>query len=208
MQDTIELKEQIRKLSSSIRWLEEQVIDREVPQSKRMTLYLCLTQHLQLLADSILVLLQENRTNGAFALARPLLEAYIKAIWILECADDSKVCAIYEDKINFPKISEAIQSIKKSASDHARWIKMSEKALKPLHDFVHGGIQTCIRHFDGKNVRLNYPISHRLDLLESFVKPILFNNGVELLTRLGLSHQTILEAYARVVGQQLESPSG
>ena len=199
-----ELALKIQELHDGIRWLDQVTEGCVSPESsKRAVLGLCLMRHTNQLAGSILVLLSEDRPNAAFALARSLLEAYVRAIWVLECAQTEQVEKIYKDKLKFPPIREAIEKIE---SEHAIWINEAKKKLDALHDFCHGGIQTCTRQFDGTNIRPEYPNAHRLDLLETFVKPILFGNGLELLDRLGIAQLNTMQVFARVIKQEFDVP--
>lgn len=160
---------------------------------------------------SILVLLKNNFPSGAFALARPLFESYVRAIWSLECATDDQLHEIIDhknvEKMKFPWLDDAINEIINGQSYHTKFVvHVTKKKRQILNDWVHGGVQVCARQFDGTNIKPMYPVVDQLDLLESFVKPILFQSGMELLDRLGLGQQDTLLTFARVIGQELEPP--
>ncbi|MXX95296.1 MAG: hypothetical protein F4039_10775 [Gammaproteobacteria bacterium] len=175
--------------------------------SRRVILGLCLLQRTHLIAHSTLILLEKDVPTAVWSLARPLLEGFVRAIWILECAKEQAVDEVYEEERKFPKLSDAIKSISQSGSDHARWLDLANEKLPVLNDFVHGGIQTCIRQFDGTNIRPDYPVCHQLDFLDSFVKPILLNSGLELLDRLGFGEsKNMLMSFVAVLDQDVDFP--
>ena len=212
---TKNLAVQINEAFEAMKWLEMSTKDRVPPVStERVILSLCLMQHTQLISGSILVLLANKHPSGAFALARSLFESYLRAIWTLECASENELQDIIVEKKDdkgrekqFPRISCLIKDIEERRSDHARFIQKVKAKLDILNDWVHVGIQTCARQFDGENIRPMYSVEDQFDLLNSFVKPILLQSGVKLLDRLGLGQEYTLLAFARVIGQELEVPN-
>ena len=215
MTNSNHLADQINEIDEVMKWLELRTKDRNPPTSTdRLVLSLCLLQHAQLISGSILVLLRAKYPSGAFALARSLFESYVRAIWTLECVSEAELQEIITEKKDkngnkkqFPKISRSIREIENRNSDHTQFILKAKVRLDVLNDWVHAGIQTCARQFDGKNIQPDYPIAIQLDLLDSFVKPILFQTGVELLDRLGLGQECTLLTFARVLGQELDLPT-
>ena len=215
MNDRSELTATINKLRKGMQWLEDQTADSTIRFTTdqqeiitRFTLAFCLLQHTQLICASILALFTHNHPSGAFALARSLFESYVRSIWILECATDDEVNAFLdetkEDRKKFPSLRNAIESIKNRQSDHAPLIEKVEQRLDILNDWVHVGVQICARQFDGINIRPNYPIWQQFEVVDTFVKPLLFESGVETLDIFGLDQQTTFETFANVIGQELD----
>ena len=208
----LDLTNRIGELDNALSWLESCTKD-QVPLYSTTKLDICssLLQHAQRIAGSILVLLAREHPNGAFALARPLFEGYVRGVWAFECAGEQELLDIFDEKTDengrtkkFPGISKAIDDISTHNSFHSPWISKASKKLSVLHDWVHGGIQTCARNFDDDNAQPRYPLSHQLDLLDSFVQPIMFQSGIALLGVLDLDQRHTELTFAQVIGQKLD----
>lgn len=203
-----DLRDKINQLHSALGWLRECTKDITVSNtsSQRVSLTLFFLQLTQIRVHSILVLLENFLPSGAFTLARSSLESYVRAIWVSECAEDEKINSIIADKKEFPGISCAIKQIDCKKSDHARWLLKAKEKVKLLHDWDHGGLETYVRSFDGSNIQPRYPISHQFDLLDTFLKPIVFRSGIKLLEELGLHQKPNQVTFARVLGQEFDIP--
>lgn len=203
-----DLIDKINQLHSALGWLRECTKDVTVSNtsSQKVSLTLFFLQLTQIRVHSILVLLENFLPTGAFTLARSSLESYVRAIWVSECAKDEKISSIIADKKDFPRISCAIKQIAIKKSDHARWLLKAKEKLSFLHDWAHGGLQTYVRNFDGRDIQPRFHISHQFDLLDTFLKPIVFGSGIKLLEELGLHREPIQVTFARVLGQELDIP--
>ena len=52
-------------------------------------------------AKSILILIENGKFGSAYALARPLVESFLRGAWIQNCATDAEVTRLSDkDKIN------------------------------------------------------------------------------------------------------------
>lgn len=96
------------------------------------------------------VLDKEELTGSAFALARPLVESYLRAMWVKHYLDESKI----EDgceKLHFPNKLEVLLSDIANTVDEGDPFHSLKSTLDPIkanmHDFTHGGIQSIARQY-------------------------------------------------------------
>ena len=196
MPSQLELANKIEDLEALLRWIEAQTADTQLPKvdcqiAKRVVLGCTLLQHTHITSYGLLMLLKGEVVGPAFTLARPLLEAFVKAIWTLECATVEQLTNIYERIRPFPKIERASMAVQSLSRRHGSFVKAATKKLHILHAWTHGEVDHLIHLFDGHNICPMYPIADQLDLLESFVSPLLRLSAAELIIRLGISKCTV-----------------
>lgn len=107
---------------------------------------------------AIHLLLEEGLTNSAFALARPMVEGYLRAMWVKNYLDESKVkegCA----QLHFPKNLDILMSdIAKVLGENDLFHKFKltiEPILPNMHDFTHGGVQSVARQYSSDGLLSN-----------------------------------------------------
>lgn len=100
---------------------------------------------------SIYYLDREKLTISAFALARPAVESYLRAMWVLFNLDEDDIDEDFS-QLHFPKkIETLITDIERNipADDSFKKIKQNiELAMTNMHDFTHSGIQSIARQYD------------------------------------------------------------
>ncbi|ENM3952565.1 DUF6988 family protein [Vibrio cholerae] len=99
---------------------------------------------------AIHVLDQEELTGSAFALARPMVESYLRAMWVKHCLDESKIeegCK----QLHFPKKLEVLVDDIANAVDGGDPFHSLKSTIEPImanmHDFTHGGVQSIVRQY-------------------------------------------------------------
>ncbi len=105
------------------------------------------------------VLDKEELTGSAFALARPMVESYLRAMWVKHCLDESKIEEGCE-QLHFPKRLEVLISEVANAVDEGDQFHSLKSTIEPLmanmHDFTHGGVQSIARQY-GSDGHLSSP---------------------------------------------------
>lgn len=90
---------------------------------------------------AILVLVHEELYGSVLALIRLQFEAYVRGLWLAECATDSEVDKAGSDKFPF-QIDKMIASLEKSGLlDSAMLSAIKSDAWKPLNSLTHTGYQ-------------------------------------------------------------------
>lgn len=117
----------------------------------RNTIYMALFQLSFEHSVSILVLTKENLNSSAYALARPAIESFFRAMWVKHCMEENKLPNLI-DKGKFPSIASIIEKLERKIT-HYKETEFFSKQIKPLisnmHDFTHGGIQSIARQYSG-----------------------------------------------------------
>lgn len=89
---------------------------------------------------AILVLVDEDLYGSALALIRLQFEAYVRGMWLAQCASDSEVDKVGQDE--FPTINKMIASLEEPGRlDGALLSMIKGEAWKPLNSLTHTGYQ-------------------------------------------------------------------
>lgn len=108
---------------------------------------------------SVHVLDKEGLTSSAFALARPMVESYLRAMWVKHSLDESKIEEGCE-QLHFPKKLEVLLSDIANAVDGGNKFHNLKSTIEPImanmHDFTHGGVQSIARQY-GSDEYLSSP---------------------------------------------------
>ncbi len=89
---------------------------------------------------AIVVLVGEGLNGSALALVRLQFEAYLRGIWLAQCASDSEVDKAARD--DFPKIDSIIRSLEKPGLLDGSFLSMIKRdSWKPLNSLTHTGYQ-------------------------------------------------------------------
>ena len=177
------LNQEISQAKNLACWLHKKTNGRNFPSKETSVGGVCLLQHSLDVADATIVLLEHDLPGPAWTLARPLLESFVRGIWILRCASDEQVKTVRNGK--WPSHSELLQAMDDhdEAKLHAAWIRESMANKKILNDFTHGGIEHVLRRItenDQKTVvEPNYQ-EHELEYLVRLGTEVRIRVGHEL----------------------------
>lgn len=92
--------------------------------------------------QSMLLLLNNLRITSCATLLRPLLESYMRGLWIWKCATTLEIQEILTNKRKFKGLSQLIKEIKENDSIEIQLIPIgedSEKLINTMHDLTHTG---------------------------------------------------------------------
>ncbi len=160
-------------------WLHEKANGRYFEVDRRGKVAVALLQHSLDIADAIIILVSKL-PGPALALARPLLEGFVRGVWILKCASDEQIERFAEG--NPPGFSDLLQAMNDEdrAKIHASWIRQNmDPNKKNFHDFTHGGIEHVLRRISETALEPNYP-EHELVYLMGLVIETYIRVGCEL----------------------------
>jgi hypothetical protein len=96
---------------------------------------------------SIVILIENAKFGSAYALARPLIETFIRAAWVQNCATQIEVERLSNrDKIN-KNLGALIEEVETKTGwpNFFSWIK--DNLYKNMHSYTHGGNQLTARRF-------------------------------------------------------------
>jgi hypothetical protein len=96
--------------------------------------------------DSIHLLHSHNKDISARALARPLLEAGLRTLRVVEKASDSEIVDVLKGKENMPRLGGLIKSLKSVLSDDGTEV-LSGRHRGLLDSLTHGGSRALAAQF-------------------------------------------------------------
>jgi hypothetical protein len=135
---------------------------------------------------AILELLRRELYGSAFALLRPVVEAWVRAHLVVSCTNED-VIRIKNDeyRMNFKEVGAKI--------DKAFGLNFFENTLKEpvrkaLHSYTHSGRLQVNRRFDGHLVKPNYTDDAILDVLEGSTTAV-FMATILVTNRLGFAEE-------------------
>ncbi len=123
-------------------------------------LYVALNHH-----HSIVVLIANALPTSAASLMRPLLETYVRAVWLERCATDEQFEQFRRGGSigPFGTLIAAIETLEGFKGGALTEIK--KRFWTPMNDYVHGGIQLVIRHMTEDGIETNYSDEELLEML-------------------------------------------
>jgi len=146
-------------------WAHEQTNETQMPNDRRKRISLSIFQQSLDIGDAILVLFESNLPGPAFALARPLLESYVRGVWLLNHASEEQIDNFVNGKC--PKFPELLNDIGDDADTGGSWIRATtDLNLKAFHDLTHGGIEHVNRRITENYIEPNYPEEESIRLMQ------------------------------------------
>jgi hypothetical protein len=107
---------------------------------------------------SIYVLNKEYLTSSMYALVRPAMESYLRAMWVKYCMDEIAMDADLSS-MHFPKKLERLMAEVDKKVPEFNQCNYLQTHLGPLvpniHDFTHGGIQSIARQYAEGDILTN-----------------------------------------------------
>jgi len=105
---------------------------------------------------SIHFLDKENLKISMYALVRPAVENYLRAMWVKCCVDIDEI----DDNLSnmhFPKnIKFMMSEIEGKTSSFTLIKEKFEPLIENMHDFTHGGIQSITRQYGDGDMLTNF----------------------------------------------------
>lgn len=166
-------------------WIHQRTNNTELPADFRVQVSTSLLQHSLDIADATTFLLQNRLPGPALALARPLIESYMRGIWVLRCAADDSEIEEFLEKAGHTEwsIRRIAEKLKTGAQDHYPWIMLALSELHALHDLTHAGSLHVFGLLTGAAVQPNYNRTQLDALLE---------RGIEVRIRIACELLTVL----------------
>ena len=113
----------------------------------------------------ITALIEKRVYGAAFALARPLFETFVRAVWLKDCATDQDLLAFEKDEFSRGcgqalKEIEQLESFKSGALSN-----LKKQAWSAMSSYTHGGFQQIARRVKGKTIDPNYTDEEIIEVL-------------------------------------------
>lgn len=88
--------------------------------------------------EACLLLVYRGARPTAMAVARLVLESYVRALWVWHLASDQQLVDFMRDRFD-PKIESTLQKLRRAAEPHGQLFEILRRHYCVLHDYVHGG---------------------------------------------------------------------
>lgn len=136
-------------------WVQEQISDSQVPNDRRTVMAVSIFQHVLDIADSVLILVDNNLPGVALTLARSMHEGYTQGVWLLGSATEEQLDRYAEGIC--PKLQNLVKEIGDEPETSGAFIKgMTEKNIKDFNNLTHGGIEHISRRTSVATIEPNY----------------------------------------------------
>ncbi len=162
----MKLSESLKRAKEIGTWVHGKTNDISVPSNKRTVIAVSLLQQALDVTDGIVILLENNLPGPALALARPMHEAYVRGVWLLEHASEDSVERFVKGKCpNFPELLKQIGDDPKTGGAFIKG--MTDLNLESFHDLTHGGMEHVTRRTTGSAIEPNYSEDEIQSLLKA-----------------------------------------
>jgi len=174
-------------------WLHDRTNGLALPKDDRArigaaALYLAQEHH-----DAIIVLIGARLYGSAFALARLLLETYVRGVWLLNFASDIQLQNYMKGKC--PKFYMLLEAIGNTPETGGEWLKgIKEKNWDQFNELTHGGAAQVVRRITEEGIESAYPEEEQSRLLE-FSGEVAIRVAAELFAIAG--NELLLEELSR-----------
>lgn len=113
----------------------------------------------------ITALIEKRVYGAAFALARPLFETFVRAVWLKDCGTDKDLAEFERDQFSRSfgqalKEIEQLESFKSGALSN-----LKKQAWSAMSSYTHGGYQQIARRVKGKTIDPNYTDEEIIEVL-------------------------------------------
>jgi hypothetical protein len=109
--------------------------------------------------SAVVVLIAAGLSASAFALIRPIHEAYIRGRWLQYCASDLELTS-FGDREKFPKIKVMVDAIEIAAPEEKASLKRltayHQAAWNSMNSYTHGGQKQILNRITWRKIQSNF----------------------------------------------------
>lgn len=144
--------------------------------------------------QAVTILMEHKLMGSAFALARSAFEAYIRGIWLRDCASNDEWAKYLADdfRVPFQKLIDNIEELEPYSSGVLSDSKASAWDL--LNSFTHTGYSQAVRRNTEDFIESNYDDSE-VKQIADFVSSTSLLAGVEILSLAQAKIQAVQEEF-------------
>lgn len=177
-------------------WIHEHTNEVAHSNNLRTTTGLGILQQSQDICDAITILIDSNLPGPAHALARSMLDTYIRGLWLFNYASEEELNKFLKGEC--PDFKKLLIEIGNEAETGGAWIhEIAASNRKAFHDLTHGGAEHLLRRITANSIEPNYPEEELVRLMHIQIE-IQIAIGVNLLASSNnLEALEILESMAK-----------
>ena len=153
----MDIENKLVTLEEIVRWQDQKIHNLTIPSDERTRIVVGLID-LGLEHEKSIGILATNKFYGSgFALSRPLFEAYIRAVWLRNCATQDEIEKFKKGNIDksFGALIEDIEKLE--AYDVQVLSDIKNKSWAIMNDFTHGGVLQALGRNKSEFIEPNYP---------------------------------------------------
>jgi Family of unknown function (DUF6988) len=194
----MEIKKKLDILKKMIRWQDQMIHGLNIPNEERTRLVVGLIDLALEHEKSIGVLATNEFYGSVFTLSRPLFEAYIRAVWLRNCASSNEIEQFKKGNINktFGALIEDIEKLQ--PYDEQVLSDIKNQSWEIMNDFTHGGILQALGRNKPDIIEPNYPNKNVLGAID-------FAITIGLLLTMEVARIVNDENFARQVLEKMET---
>lgn len=145
-------------------WLTVRLDDLQIPQDRRVLIAVSCYDLVYEHQLAVACLVRSAIYGSAFALARPIFEAYVRGVWLKNCATEEQLQHFVDDKqISFGKILAEIEFLDGFSNGVLSTLK--KNAWNAMNSYTHGGVQQAARRLNGNFIEPNYSQTEIVNVL-------------------------------------------
>lgn len=145
-------------------WLTVRLDDLLVPQDRRVLIAVSCYDLVYEHQLAVACLVRTAIYGSAFALARPIFEAYVRGVWLKKCATEVQLQHFVDDKkIAFGTILTDIELLHEFNDGVLSTLK--KDAWAAMNSYTHGGVQQAARRLNGNLIEPNYSQTEIINVL-------------------------------------------
>ncbi|KAB0670548.1 hypothetical protein F6V30_10450 [Oryzomonas sagensis] len=194
--------ERIREAGEFVEWLRQSIHEQQLPSNNRVRAaapcYAIAQDH----HHSIVLLIENRLYASSFALIRLEFEAYIRGLWLSQCATDVRVDRfISGKKCKFLETNSLISDIEKNYKENEKTLsKIKKQGWDSMCAYTHTGGIHVQRWNTSEAIEPNYSKEEVEEVLN-------FSEMFGALATIGIAELGGLENIARKVFEKIESMS-
>ena len=120
--------------------------------------------------EGLFLLIQNKLYGPAYALLRTMYEPLHRALWVNECATDSQIDKIIDDKFKdeniFPRMDIMVDAIDNAYKTGSFYRQTKDNLWNIMNDWTHSGLRQLARQFAGNVVVPNYDLDEVFEVLK------------------------------------------
>ena len=145
-------------------WLTVRLDDLLIPQDRRVLIAVSCYDLVYEHQLAVAYLVRSAIYGSAFALARPIFEAYVRGVWLKNCATEEQLQHFVDDKqISFKKILAEIEFL--DGFSNGALLTLKKNAWNAMNSYTHGGVQQAARRLNGNFIEPNYSQTEIVNVL-------------------------------------------
>ena len=177
------LAEHIKSSEALIQWTDNRIGEPSIPSNFRFRAAAGCVAVAREHQKAIVLLVARSHHASAFALARPLLEAYVRGAWLHQCATDYDLKVFESGKFNreHPFTSLVADLEKLDAFSSGVLSAITRRSWDALCGFTHSGFHQVVRNNTASHIEPNYEEAELLEVLN-------WADGIGLMAAVEIAH--------------------